>query len=195
MQPRLLNVQFFHRVAWGSLALLAVLFAASGSAHAYDRDGDGRDDHVGRLMLGIDFDYASAVSNDLIKQGGGGALHIGSEVDMLLVTLIPEVVLDWHNFGARTSDNATVVSGKIGGRIRFLKIIEPGLFAHVGIANIGGDDRYDHLGAALDAGVSLDLTVLPLIDLGIHGSWNRVFGGYDSGLSYGVTGLHAALVL
>jgi hypothetical protein len=191
---RSFHVHFFHRVAWGSGALLAVLLASS-SAFAYDRDGDGRDDHVGRLMLGLDFDYATAVSSDLIQQGGGGALHIGSEVDLLLVTLIPEVVLDWHNFGARTESNASVVSGKIGGRIRFLKIIEPGIFAHVGIANLSGDDRYDHLGAALDAGVSLDLTILPLIDIGIHASWNRVFGGYDSGLSYGITGLHAALVL
>jgi hypothetical protein len=180
-----------------SMFLLAALLvaASSGSAFAYDRDGDGRRDHVGSLMLAIDFDYASAIQNDVIEKGGGGALRVGSQVDLLLVTLIPEVTLDYHDFGADTRNDAALVTGKVGGRIRFFKIIEPGIFAHIGLGSLSGDSKYSHIGAAFDMGVTLDLTILPLLDLGLHAAWNRVFGGYDSGLSYGTSGFHIALVL
>lgn len=171
--------------------IAAVLFSTS-PAHAYDRDQDGRDDRA--FTLALDFEYASAIKNDVIEKGGGGALRIGSELDLFLVTLIPELVLGYHSFGANTPDNASIIDGKLGGRIRFLKIIEPGIFAHLGVGHIGGDNRYSHTGVAFDAGVTLDLTILPLIDLGLHAGWNRLFGGYDSGLSYGTAGAHVALV-
>ncbi len=146
-------------------------------------------------MVAIDFDYASAMQHDLVREGGGGALRVGSEIDLLLVSLIPEVTFDFHDFGARTRNHAQLLTGKLGGRIRFFKVIEPGLFAHLGLGTLSGDRRYSHIGAALDMGVTLDLTILPFIDLGLHAAWNRVFGGYDSGLSYGTSGFHVALVL
>jgi len=145
-------------------------------------------------MLALDLDYTVALSNDLIDNGGGGALRLGSEFDFFLVTLIPELTLNYHTFGADTRDNAKFMSGKLGGRIRFLKIVEPGIFAHVGIGNLSGDDQYSHTGPAFDFGATLDLTIIPLIDIGLHASWNRIFGGYDSGVSYFISGLHAALV-
>lgn len=183
---------------WWSVACLpvsifaAVLFSSS-AAHAHDRDRDGREDR--NFTLALDLDYASAISNDLIEKGGGGALRIGSQLDLFLVTLIPELSLDYHSFGANENRDASVFTGKLGGRIRFLKIVEPGIFAHLGLGHIGGDREYSHTGVAFDAGVTVDLTIIPLIDLGLHAGWNRVFGGYDSGFSYGTAGVHAALVL
>lgn len=76
-----------------------------------------------------------------------------------------------------------------------MKFVEPGLFAHLGVGHVGGDALYSHTGVAFDAGVTLDLTVLPLVDLGLHVAWNRVFGGHDSGVTYGIAGAHVALVL
>lgn len=184
-----------HLAALSGSLLFAALLLSSGNVHARDRDGDGREDHSGRLMLALDLDYASAVTGDVIEQGGGGALRIGTERDLFLVTLIPELVLDYHSFGVTEEDRASVFSGKVGGRIRFLKIIEPGIFAHIGLGNISGNDVYSHTGVAFDAGATLDLTIIPLIDLGLHVAWNRIFGGYDSGLSYAVGGAHVALVL
>jgi hypothetical protein len=179
----------------GTLLLATLFFTSPAHAHGRYRDGDRDDRYRGGFMLALDLDYASAFTPDLIENGGGGALRIGTEHDLFLVTLIPELTLDYHTFGADTRDNATIVTGKVGGRIRFLKIVEPGIFAHIGIGNIGGDNKYSHLGAAFDAGVTVDLTIIPLIDIGLHASWNRLFGGYDSGTSYGVTGAHVALVL
>jgi hypothetical protein len=110
------------------------------------------------------------------------------------VTLIPELVVDYQNFDS-TPDRASIVTGKLGGRIRFLEIVEPGIYAHIGVGHVSGDEQYAHTGVAFDAGLTLDLTILPLIDLGLHVAWNRVFGGYDSGTSYSTVGAHAALVL
>lgn len=181
------NSAFATVFASGSIVLAALLFC-TGSAHAHERERRG-----GKFMLALDLDYATAFSNDLISDGGGFGLRIGSEYDMFLISLIPELVLDYHNFASDTPDRANITTGKIGGRIRFFKIVEPGVFAHIGIGNISGNDRYSHTSGAFDWGFTLDLTILPLVDLGLHASWNRVFGGYDTG-SYGLTGLHVALV-
>ena len=190
-----LGLNLAPRLAWVGGLLAAIFFVATGDAHADYDDHDHRRRHRGRLMLAVDGDYSSAIQNDQIKYGGGGALRIGTQRNLFLVTLIPELTLDYHSFDARTRDNAQITTGKLGGRIRFLKILEPGVFAHVGIGHIAGDRIYSHTGLAFDAGLTLDFTLIPLIDIGIHGAWNRIFGGYDSGVSYGTTGVHVALVL
>jgi hypothetical protein len=176
-----------------SCAIAGIVLFSSADAHAqeYDHERERR----GRLMLALDFDYSSAIKSPEIKYGAGGALRIGSQRNLFLVTLIPELLFDYHNYDVHTRDNAQIVTGKIGGRIRFLKIVEPGLFAHIGLGHVGGYDVISHTGVAFDAGLTLDLTILPLIDLGLHGSWNRVFGGFDSGTAYASAGAHVALVL
>lgn len=178
-----------------SLCLAGVLvgsFVFADTVRAQNREREeGRS-----LTLALDFDYAAAISNDLeIDKGGGGAFRIGSELDLLLVTLIPELSFAYHSFGGEQDDrDATTFTGALGGRIRFLKILEPGIFAHAGVGHIGGYDP--HTGFAFDAGLTLDLTILPLIDLGVHAAWNRVFGGDDHpGLSFATAGAHVALVL
>jgi hypothetical protein len=170
---------------------IAAWLACSSTALA---DRDRRHEEGTRPTLALDFDYAGAFSNDYIEKGGGGALRIGSELDLFIVTMIPEVSLGYHSFGGSENYDAQTFTGTLGGRIRFLKILEPGIFAHAGIGRLGGYEP--HTGLALDAGVTLDFTLLPLIDLGLHAAWNRVFGDSDhAGLSYGTAGFHVALVL
>lgn len=170
-------------------------FLCSNTAHA---DRDRRHEEGTRLTVALDLDYAGAINNDFIDNGGGGALRIGSELDLLLVTMIPELSLGYHAFGGDDrgdrSYDARTFTGMLGGRIRFLKIIEPGIFAHAGVGRLSNYEP--HTGLAFDAGVTVDFTLLPLIDLGLHAAWNRVFGDKDhDGLSYGTTGFHVALVL
>lgn len=173
------------------VSVLAGWLVCSNTAHA---DRDRRHEEGTRLTIAVDFDYAGALSNDYIDKGGGGALRIGSELDLFLVTLIPELSLGYHSFGGDEDYDATTFAGMLGGRIRFLKILEPGIFAHAGVGRLGGYDP--HTGLAFDAGLTLDFTLLPLIDLGVHAAWNRVFGDKDhDGLSYGTAGFHVALVL
>jgi hypothetical protein len=193
MHKRLLSQAGF-TLASGGLFIAAWLLTNS-TARAEDLDHDGRRDRVGSPTIALDLDYAASIGDHEVNNGGGGALRLGSQHDFGLITLIPELELEYHDFGARTEKDATVFAGKLGGRLRVLKIVEPGVFAHIGLGNIGGNETYSHLGAAADAGITLDLTILPLIDLGLHWQWNRIFGGYDSGFSYTTAGLHVALVL
>jgi hypothetical protein len=164
----------------------------SNRAQAEDRDR--RHEEGNRGTIALDLDYAGAISNDYIEGGGGGALRIGSEHDLVLVTLIPELSLGYRSFSGVGRYEAKTYTGMLGGRIRFLKILEPGIFAHAGIGHV--DDYESHTGFAMDIGATLDFTLLPLIDLGLHAAWNRVFESSDhDGLSYGTTGFHVALVL
>lgn len=173
------------------VAVLAGWLACSNTAHA---DRDRRSEEGTRATIALDLDYAAAIDNNFIEGGGGGALRIGSELDLFLVTLIPELNLAYHSFGGDSRYDAKTYTGTLGGRIRFLKIVEPGVFAHAGIGRQEGFDP--HTGFAFDAGVTVDLTILPLIDLGLHAAWNRVFGTSErEGLSYATTGFHVALVL
>jgi hypothetical protein len=170
------------------------MLLSGGTAHAHDYDDEHHHRHErGRLMLALDMDYSAALAPSEIDQGGGAGLRIGIERDFFLVTLIPELSFDAHHFNANSVDNATISSAKLGGRIRFLKIVEPGIFAHAGLGHIGGDRTYEHTGIAFDAGFTLDLTILPLIDIGLHTAWNHIFGSDD--ISYATAGAHLALVL
>jgi hypothetical protein len=173
--------------------IAGVLLLQGARAHAQDDDARRRD--RGRLMLALDFDYSSAWSSAQIEGGGGGAFRIGTQMNVPLITLIPELAFEYHTYGSKPPGDAQTTAGKIGGRIRFLEIIEPGIFAHIGIGHVGGNSLFSHTGFALDTGITLDLTIIPLVDFGLHASWNRIYGGYDGGTSYGIAGAHVALVL
>jgi hypothetical protein len=176
------------------LGLWSVCFSIIGlSLFAQDAHAHDSHDKPQRFSLALDLDYSSSIDNSYVDQGGAFGLRIGSELDTFLVTLIPELNVNYHRFDG-SPDDASVFAGLIGGRIRFLKIVEPGIFAHAGVGHVDGYDP--HLGFAFDAGVTVDLTILPLVDIGLHVAWNRVFGDNDDdGLSYSTLGAHVALVL
>lgn len=187
-------VRFASLVSGSFLALGLLLTGSTAHAHDYD-DYEHRRSERGRLMIALDMDYSAALSHSEIDQGGGAGIRVGLERDYFLVTLIPELQLNYHRLNANTRDDAAITAAKVGGRIRFFKIVEPGIYAHAGLANIAGDRIYEHTGIAFDAGFTLDLTILPLVDIGLHTAWNRVFGDDESGLSYVTAGAHVALVL
>ena len=73
--------------AFGAASLLATL-----PAHADDEDRSSRRDRSGgRTHIAFDFDFGSAIDAPGSKSGGGGALRLGEEFDLLLVTLTPEI--------------------------------------------------------------------------------------------------------
>jgi len=173
----------------GSLLLMTLLFV---SQPAQARDyGGGR---TNRIVLAFDFDYSATLSNELFNKGGGGAMRIGNELEFTMITVTPEVVFDYHTFGTYWGSSAQLFTGKVGGRVRFLKAVEPGVFAHIGIGSLGGDDRYSHTSPVFDIGVVLDFTFVPVVDLGFHLAWSRIMGGDNSAISYAVSGVHLAFV-
>lgn len=170
-----------------SASLLGLALVAQ-PARADDGDGDS----WARFTLGVDLDYVYAIDDQSIESGGGAALRVGSELDLILVTLIPELYLSHHELDAM---DASVSTGKLGGRLRIGKILEPGLYAHFGVASesIGGAS---HTAPALDAGFTLDFTLLPFVDLGAHAAYNSVLAtDRYAAFRYAIFGLHAALVI
>jgi hypothetical protein len=146
-------------------------------------------------MAAIEGNFAAAVSSDVFNNGAGGALRLGLQRDLHSVLLIPEAVFAYHLLSANTPENATVALAMLGGRMRYVGTIQPGLFAHLGAGRIAGDSLYAATDLAFDVGVTVDVALFAIIDLGLHLALNRVFGGHEGGLTFATIGLHAALVL
>ena len=176
---------------WASMlaAALCSLTLLAAPAHADNDD----DDEWARFMLALDLDYAYAIEEQSIAGGGGGALRIGSELDLLLITLIPEAYISHHSW---SKGDSGITTGKLGGRVRIGKILEPGLYGHFGLASVSGGGGKAYSAPALDIGFTLDFTLLPLIDIGAHAAYNAVLESSDQdAIRYATLGLHAALVI
>jgi hypothetical protein len=112
---------------------------------------------------------------------------------LLVLQLTPEIGGAYHTFSGAASPKFS--QGIVGGRLQFGKVLEPGMYAHLGYGHLSGAVGDGYSGASVDAGVTLDLTLLPLIDVGAHVGYNGLLksGGHDAFDSY-VVGLHAALI-
>ena len=181
-----------------SLTLLSSLAAAvfstciSSAAEAReDRTEEGADDKS-KTVLAFDLDFLATLRESGADIGGGGAVRLGRKMEFILVSLTPEIGGSYDHFNG--SNNDAIYRGFIGARLGFGKLIEPSAFAHIGVgrfdANVGS-----HTAPVFDGGIALDLTFLPLINLGAHASYNSLFaqGNYAS-FNWLALGLHAALV-
>jgi hypothetical protein len=184
------------KVVLGLLA--ATCLAVASSARADDSRDEGehdnrRDRDSSKTHIAVDFDFNSAVDAPDTQTGGGGALRLGQELDLFLVSLTPELGGGYHVFGSG-DDRSKLYSGFLGGRLAIGKIIEPSLFGHVGVGRLDGFET--RTAPMLDGGLAIDFTLLPLIDLGLHGAYN-VMLPRDNGTSFKFVtlGAQAALVL
>jgi hypothetical protein len=169
----------------------------SGARRARSDDDDGgssrRDNDKSKTHIALDVDFATAIDAPVTKAGGGGALRLGQEFDLLLISLTPEFGGSYHAFGG--DDETKLYAGFLGGRLAIGKIVEPSLFAHVGVGHVKGLEE-TRTAPMIDGGLAIDFTLLPLIDLGLHGAYNVLLPGDDaSALKYVTLGAHVALVL
>jgi hypothetical protein len=110
-------------------------------------------------------------------------MRYGHEIDLLLARLTPEV-------GLEAVPEFEFLGGIAGARISFLRILEPGAYAHVGYGGVFGEPSW----FTTDGGLFLDLAISKL-RIGVHGG---VEGRpYDGERSQPVltAGLHTALKL
>lgn len=179
-----------NKISLGLLAAAAVAVVAP--AHAEDQGGGRRGGHAGSTHIAVDFDFDSAINKPDTTSGGGGALRLGQKYDLFLVSLTPEIGGSYHAFGG--DDKTKLYTGFLGGRLGVGKILEPSIFAHLGVGHVSGLE--DRTAPVMDAGLALDFTLLPLIDLGVHGAYNVMLPRNDgSSLRYVTLGAQAALVL
>lgn len=142
--------------------------------------------------LALDLDFATAIDEPHIDSGGGGALRLGYELDLAVLSLTPEIGGSYHALGGRI--DVKHYAGFVGGRVSFGKVLEPGVFAHLGIGRLSADvgDASD-TGPAFDAGVTLDFTLLPILDLGVHAAYANLIMDEGENFDWVRLGAHAAL--
>jgi hypothetical protein len=107
--------------------------------------------------------------------GFGFAGRLGYDIDLAIIHLIPEVKVAYERIPL--FENTNVLRPQIGLRASIgIAVIAIVGFAHVGYAARlgGGEGQIDASGLVYEFGGGLDFTALPLIDIGIWGSFNQI---------------------
>jgi hypothetical protein len=168
---------------FAQLASLGALFSAatlSRPALAFDTE------------LGVDLDFVHPISEGGVNSGGGGALRLGKQLDLIALSLTGEIGASYHSFGGTVSPD--LFSGIAGGRLSIGKLIEPGLLFHVGGGHLTGNGVSTWV-PLFDVGAFLELTLLPLLDIGVHATYVHCFSNSDiDTFEYWLVGPHAALI-
>ncbi|MET0591122.1 MAG: hypothetical protein ABW133_00380 [Polyangiaceae bacterium] len=152
------------------------------------------------IAIAGDLDFAAPTDSEVdLQTGGGFGARIGYHAHIPAIVLTPEVGFSYYDFGGNYS--AKVYRGIAGMRLGFGEIIRPGVFAHLGMGQLdvtGRDPDASHSALTYDAGAFLDLTLLPLINIGVHGAYNGLNSSGESGetaaITWGSFGAHAELV-
>ena len=80
--------------------------------------------------IGVDIDYTNGINEPAVSGGTGFNGRLGYKLDLAVVQLTPEIGGGYHTF---TGDaGAKLSQGIVGGRLQFLKVLEPGIYAHLG---------------------------------------------------------------
>lgn len=141
-----------------------------------------------------DLDYAVPIDSSA-HTGWGFGIRVGQQLHAPLVVITPELGFTYHGFGGDSSPR--VYRGIAGLRIGFGEVLRAGAFGHLGIARLDLTSVPDlsHTAFTYDAGVFLDFTALPLLDIGVHAAYNRVAADdHVSAFQFATVGAHAALV-
>jgi len=178
------------------ISAIACVSLMSGTAFAQARDTRSEpeendvDNGPGGTRLAFDLDYVNGLESEAnLGTGYGGAVRFGREYDILLLSLTPELMGTLHTF---SNPDALQFAGMAGGRATIFKVIEPGVFAHVGAGHVNPSRADSLTGFAFDVGLSLDLTIIPAVDLGVHGAYDSV--SWENGtLDWYRVGAHIAL--
>lgn len=131
------------------------------------------------VAFGLEVNYNDAVDRIETGKGGGVDVRVGPRLQLWRLQVTPELSAGLHDLGGFPSP--TVLRGLVGGKVAFdLDLgFKPTLFTHFGVGRL----RYDALeelerdaatGMAGDIGASIDVNVLPMLDVGMQGSYNVV---------------------
>jgi hypothetical protein len=148
-------------------------------------------------VLAADLDVTGGIQERGVTTGQGGNIRLGHKFDAVILSLTPEFGVAYHRFAGLA--DARLTQGIVGARVRVGKVIEPGAYAHIGYGSLdvnGAAASMDSMsGLSADAGVLLDLTLLPVLDLGLHAGYNGLLASGDrAAFDTYVLGLNVGLV-
>jgi hypothetical protein len=89
----------------------------------------------------------------------------GYKLGLPLISLTPEIKVSFD-----TVQEAKGYRAMAGARLSIGALLSPNAFIHGGYGSLEGDFK----GFAMDAGVGLDFTLIPVIDIGVLLSYNRI---------------------
>lgn len=147
--------------------------------------------------IGADLDMHVPLSINNVTTGAGFGIRLGTELHLPLIALNPEFGFTYAEF---SKDNPpTVYRAIAGARLGIGELIRFGVLAHVGFGYVNwkpAPDNYSHSGLTYDAGIFLEFTALPLLNVGVHGIYNRMAADDDQPqtLHWLSIGLHATIV-
>jgi hypothetical protein len=150
-------------------------------------------------VVGIDLNFNDSLVGEDAGNGAGVDVFFGPRLDLAILTLTTELSAGFHDFAGEL--DPTVYRGMAGGRLGVGVIIRPSVFAHIGVGHLRfddafGDGRDGRTNLAGDVGAALDFTILPLVDLGIQGSYNTIAGDDDDdAFEWLQAGAHITFVL
>jgi hypothetical protein len=147
-----------------------------------------------KTTIAGDLDYAAPIDSSA-HAGWGFGIRLGQQIHFPLLVFNPELGFTYHGF---TQDSSPKVYRGIAGlRLGFGEIIRPGVFGHIGLGrlDLGGVPDRSHTALTYDLGAFIDFTALPLLDIGVHASYDRLTED-SSGptFQFFTAGAHAALV-
>jgi hypothetical protein len=145
--------------------------------------------------LGADLGAAYSLDGDRSTSGGSVGLRLGNRVSLPLLMLAAELRGGLESYGG---DRGTDVYTGMGGlRLGMGEVLRTSVFVHAGVGQVVHEatlllPQQKETGLALDAGAALELTLLPLIDLGLHAAYGAVDA---AGFDWIRAGVHATIVL
>ena len=131
---------------------------------------------VGKPKVALEVDFALPVNMNGAKPGAGGALRGGYDLDLTIVHVMPEIGIGVHKL--TEPGGPSIIRGFAGGRAGIGAGVRFDAFLHIGYGSVaypaaGLDSSYGT--PILDGGLALDFTLLPVVDLGLHVSYNTAF--------------------
>lgn len=173
-----------------AVGLLARTARADGT-----QGGKKPEEAVASTQASIDLEYL-LVSGRSLDSGPGGAFRLGREFAGLL-SLTPEIGGSYHSLSGVY--DASLYRAFIGLRLAIGTVIKPGVFGHLGYGylafrNVSGPLDESHDALMYDAGVTLDYTLLPVLDVGAHAAYNGLTASHEFGAIHWISaGGHASV--
>ncbi len=148
------------------------------------------------VVIGVDGDIGVAPDGEETTGGGGGALRLGLESDLLAILYVrPELGAHYHEFGG---ERAPSLWRGIGGlRLGLDFLLRVGAFAHAGYASFDSPVADESRKAfTYDVGAELGLGLLPLLNLGLHYAYVNIGSGdAPRPFDFSLFGVHLELML
>jgi hypothetical protein len=167
----------FHVLLVGTVVGVGGLLART--ARAAETQGE---EAVAYTKLAIDLEYL-VISGRALDSGPGGGFRLGREFAGLL-SLTPEIGGSYHSLNGVY--DASLYRGFAGFGLSIGTVIKPGVFGHLGYGhiafrNVSGPLDRSHSEFTYDAGVTLDYTLLPVLDVGAHAAYNGLSASHEFG--------------